>query len=247
MRNGHPGQHASRLALAGAAAGLLWLSSAGAAGAATPPDPLGGALTSVTDPATAAVTQLLGGSTTPAAPSLPAPPSLPGPPSLPAPPALPALPALPGQAPGDAGPDGSGVSADAEAPAGDDLAAVDAAVAEFLGVCARVPQSVLPVQADIVVLDRNVIAELVGAGVPLQPLVVPCPKAAASGPAAPQSPGSSSSDSPRPAASADPGSALPTALAFTGAEIAPTLLLAGGLLALGIAFLRKARQLAVVR
>jgi hypothetical protein len=36
-------------------------------------------------------------------------------------------------------------------------------------------------------------------------------------------------------------------LAFTGIEIAPTLLLAAGLIALGIAFLRRAHLLAAAR
>ena len=246
MRYGSQGQRTSRFLLGGAAAGVLWLSSAGAAGAATAPDPLTGALTSVTEPTTAAVTQLLAGSATP---TVPAPPSAPADPALPA---LPAPPALPGQGPDHGPEDGtpadSGASADVEAPAGDDLAAVDAAVAEFLGVCARVPQSVVPVRADIVVLDRNVIAELVDAGVPVQPLVVPCPQAGAASPSAPQAPAASpGGGSSRPDGSADPASALPTALAFTGTDTGPTLLLAGGLIALGLAFLRKARLLAVVR
>jgi hypothetical protein len=124
---------------------------------------------------------------------------------------------------------------------------VDAAVADFLGVCARVPRTVVPVRADIVVLDRTVIAELVDAGVPLEPLVVPCPKAVAAIPASPSGPAAAAGAAPRPAGSSDPASAVPTALAFTGTETGPTLLLAGGLLALGTAFLRKAHQLAVVR
>jgi hypothetical protein len=225
-----------------AVAGLLWFGSAGSAGAATLPGPLADTLTSVTDPATATVTQLLGGNATP----VPSAPALPAAPTLPSPPALPAVPGLPGGGSGDGAQDDSGVSARADAPAGDDLAAVDAAVAEFLGVCARVPQSVLPVRADIVVLDRNVIAELVDAGVPLQPLVVPCPESA---PAPGTPPHSTVPGAPRaaPQDPAGPRSGLPTSLAFTGIEIAPTLLLAGGLIALGTAFLRRAHLLAAVR
>ena len=236
MRSRSPGQRTTRLLLGGAAAGLLWLASAGAAGAAVAPDPLGDALTSVTDPTTAAVTQLLAGGS-----------GLPSPPPAPSLPAPPALPALPGQGTGEEAQDEPGATAEVRAPAGDDLAAVDAAVADFLGVCARVPRSVVPVHADIVVLDRNVIAELVDAGVPLEPLVVPCPKAAAAIPATPSGPAAPAGAGPRPGGSADPASAVPTALAFTGTETGPTLLLAGGLLALGTAFLRKAHQLAVVR
>jgi hypothetical protein len=221
-----------------AVAGIVWLSSAGAAGAATLPGPLG----SVTDPATVTVSQLLGGSSAPA----PSAPALPAAPSLPDPPALPGVPGLPTDPPGDGAQD-SGASARADAPAGDDVAAVDAAVAEFLGVCARVPKDVVPVQADIVVLDRNVIAELVDAGVPLQPLVVPCPAAAAGSPGAPQDPSAPSGGGTRPRVPADAASPLPTALAFTGIEIAPTLLLAAGLIALGIAFLRRAHLLAAAR
>ena len=246
MANRSTGGKATRVAGLVAVTGLLWLGSAGSAGAATLPDPLAGPLTSVTDPTTATVTQLLGGNAAPA-PSAPAVPALPSPP---APPALPALPGLPGGGSGDGSgegaQDGSGVSAQADAPAGDDLAAVDAAVAEFLGVCARVPQGVVPVRADIVVLDRNVIAELVDAGVPLQPLVVPCPRTAEAPATPPRSAVPSATDA-NPQGPADPRSGLPTSLAFTGIEIAPTLLLAGGLIALGIAFLRRAHQLAVVR
>lgn len=235
----------TRLAGVLAVAGIGWLATAGAAGATPLPDPLG----SLSVPATSTVGQLLGGSTSPApsAPSLsvpPAPSVQPAPSALPAPPALPPL---PGAGSGAEPRDGSGASARADAPAGDDVAAVDAAVAEFLGVCARVPKSVVPVRADVIVLDRNVIAELVDAGVPLRPLVVPCPAAAAVSPgtpprsAVPSAPGASPQDP------GDPRSGLPTSLAFTGIEIAPTLLLAGGLIALGIAFLRRAHLLAVVR
>jgi hypothetical protein len=243
------GRTTARLALVGAVAGLLWLSSAGAAGAATAPDPLGEALRSATDPATSAVTQLLDGSGGPALPTTP--PNVPAPPSLPGAPAVPALPAAPGQpgqGSGTASQADQGASADVRAPAGDDRAAVDAAVAEFLGVCARVPQDVVPVRATIVVLDRDVIAELVDAGVPLQPLVVPCPEGAAT-PAPPASPQAPDASGPRarPAAAADPRSGLPGSLAFTGTAVAPTVWLAGGMIALGIAFLRKAHLLAVVR
>jgi len=233
MAHKSPGTNLARLAGALAVGGLVWLSSGGAAEAATLPDPV-----------TAAVTQLLGGSATPTLP--PPPPNAPALPSVPSVPAPPALPGLPGQDPSGEQQDAPGASAEVQAPAGDDRAAVDAAVAEFLGVCARVPQDVVPVQATIVVLDRDVIAELVDAGVPLQPLVVPCPKAAAASPAAPQSPAAPNGGS-GPGLAADPRSGLPTSLAFTGTDVAPTLLLAGGLLALGLACLRKAHLLAVVR
>ena len=237
MEHRSTGGKATRVAGLVAVAGLVWLGSAGSAGAATLPDPLA----SVTDPTTA-VTQLLGGNAAP----VPSAPALPAAPALPSPPALPAVPGLPSGGSGDGAQDGSGVSAQADAPAGDDRAAVDAAVAEFLGVCARVPQSVVPVRADIVVLDRNVIAELVDAGVPLQPLVVPCPESAAA-PATPPHATVPGAPSAAPQDPADPRSGLPTSLASTGIEIAPTLLLAGGLIALGTAFLRRAHLLAAVR
>jgi hypothetical protein len=244
MKNRSRGRCATRLVLAGAVAGLACLVSTSTAGAATPPDPLGGVLHDTTD----TVSTLLGGATaTPPAglPSgLPALPALPAPPALPALPAPPALPALPGQAPGAA--QDAGVTAAVDAPAGDNLAAIDAAVATFLGVCARVPQGVVPVQADIVVLDRNLITELIDAGVPLQPLVVPCPKDAAAPPATPSGPtgpGAAASGSGQSGAA---GSALPASLAFTGTDVAPMVLFAGGLLALGVAFQRKARMLAQI-
>ena len=235
MKNRSPGRCAARLVLAGAVAGLACLVSTSTAGAATLPNPLGGVLNDTTD----TVSTLLGGATATPPAGLPS--------GLPAPPALPAL---PGQTPGGA--QDAGVTAHADAPAGDDLAAVDAAVATFLGVCARVPQGVVPVQADIVVLDRNLITELVDAGVPLQPLVVPCPKDAAAppatpsdptGPAGPAGPGAAASGS---GPSGAAGSALPASLAFTGTDVAPMVLLAGGLLALGLAFQRKARLLAQI-
>ena len=241
MAHRFSGPQAARLAGALAVGGLVWLSSAGAAGAATPPAPLGGALTTVTDPATSAVTRLLGGAATPALPTPP-----PGSPALPSLPAPPALPGLPGQDPSGEAQDDPGASAEVRAPADDDVAAVDAAVAEFLGVCARVPQGVVPVRATIVVLDHDVIAELVEAGVPLQPLVVPCPKAVGD-PAPSQQSAVPRATGPGSGGPADPRSGLPTSLAFTGTEIAPTLVVAGGLIALGLAFLRKAHLLAVVR
>ncbi len=241
MKKRTQGRSAARLVMAGAVAGLACLASTGTAGAATLPDPLGsltapaldgadplgGALTGTTD----AVAHLLGGA-----------------PSGPPPAGLPALPSLPGPTPEggsqDSGSrDGSEVSADAKAPSGDNLAAVDAAVAKFLGVCARVPAGVVPIQADIVILDRNLITELIDAGLPLQPLIVPCPKRPVAAVAVPTGPAAGA----HPNQSATPASALPASLAFTGTDVAPTLLLAGGMLALGIAFLRKAHALVEVR
>jgi hypothetical protein len=239
MRYRSQGRPTTRLGVVGAVAGLLWLASAGAAGAATAPGPLGDPLTTVTDPATATVTQLLGGSAGPALPTPAA--SVPAPAALPAPPALTGL---PGKAPTGAHQDEPTARAEVRAPAGDDLAAVDAAVAEYLGVCARVPRDGVPVRATVVVLDRDVIAELVDAGVPLRPLVVPCPKSSAT-PGSAQAPGGSDPAT-RPGAAASPRSGLPGSLAFTGTDLAPTLLLAAGMIALGIAFLRKAHLLAVV-
>jgi hypothetical protein len=235
MKNRSPGRCATRLVLAGAVAGLACLVPTSTAGAATPPDPLGGVLSDTTD----TVSTLLGGATATPPAGLPS-----GLPALPALPAPPSLPALPGQAPGAA--QDAGVTADVDAPAGDNLAAIDAAVATFLGVCARVPQGVVPVQADIVVLDRNLITELIDAGLPLQPLVVPCPKDAAAPPATPSGPtgpGAAASGSGQSGAA---GSALPASLAFTGTDVAPMVLFAGGLLALGVAFQRKARMLAQI-
>ncbi|WP_140737729.1 hypothetical protein [Pedococcus bigeumensis] len=245
MMNRSQARLAARLVMAGVATGLACLSSTGTAGAATLPDPLGAAHSapaSGSDPlggaltgTTATVGHLLGATATP-------PPGLPsGQPS-----GLPALPAAPGQTPAGGSQGDSGASADAQAPSGDNLAAVDAAVANFLGVCVRVPHDVVPIQADIVVLDRNLITELVDAGVPLQKLVVPCPKGAAVAPPTGGVPAGPAACV-RPTRSGLSASALPASLAFTGTDVAPTLLLAGGLLALGLAFLRKARMLVEVR
>jgi hypothetical protein len=256
MMNRSHGRYATRLALAGAVAGFVCLAYTGAADAATLPDPLGslvtapsvgadplgGVVTGATDATSDTLDQFLGaGGTTPSA-GLPS--GLPG--GLPSglPEGLPALPALPGTSP-EGAQGGSGVTADAQAPAGDNLAAVDAAVATYLGVCARVPQGVAPLQADIVVLDRNLITELVDAGVPLQQLVVPCPRAAMSPPpagSAAAAPGRAVTGA-RPSATPAPASAVPTSLAFTGIDVAPTLLSGLGLVALGAAFLRRARLL----
>ena len=161
-------------------------------------------------------------------------------PKLPAPPAAPSPigGAVPGGVIPGAGPQPSdhqpSASADAQAPAGDDVAAVDAQVSNLLGLCVRVPQGAVPVQADVVVLDRNVIKVLTDAGLPLQDLVVPCPN----GVGASQTPAGSAAG-PVPAA-ADHATmpvttVLPSRLAFTGSEPVPiavlgVLLLTGGAL-----------------
>ncbi len=252
---------AARLALAGAAAGFLCLAPAGIATAAAVPDPLGslvtapstgsnpldGAGTGLADAATGTVGQLLrtGGGTPPQLPGgLPA--ALPK--ELPSGlsgglPAAPAVPALPGQAPGGTR-SGSAKSGGGASPAGDDtVVSADAAVRDLLGACVRLTSSGVPVRTTVVVLDRNLMDQLSAVGLPLDQLLVPCPKdgAAVTTPQ-PSTPGVGLAGS-RPTAQGT-ASVLPSSLAFTGTNVAPTVLLAAGLLALGLVFLRKARLLA---
>lgn len=125
-------------------------------------------------------------------------------------------------------------------PAGDHVLSVDATIKGLLGACLRVTRQVVPVQTTLVVLDRDLIEELTGAGVPLQRLVVPCPRGAAAPPAG----GSPSpSDPSDPAANPRPGaaSALPAGLAFTGSDSVPLALVGTGLLWLGVLLTRRAR------
>jgi len=128
-------------------------------------------------------------------------------------------------------------------PAGDHVAAVDAAVQGLLGACVRVTRQVVPLQTTLVVLDHDVIKELTAAGVPLQRLVVPCPRAAGS--SAPGGTTPSGSAPSGPAAGHRPGiaSALPGRLAFTGGDVVPPAMVGAGLLWLGVLLTRRARAL----
>ena len=126
-------------------------------------------------------------------------------------------------------------------PAGDHLAAVDAAVQGLLGACVRVTRQVVPLQTTLVVLDHDVLRELSSAGVPLERLVVPCP-----GSKGAPAPGATSDPATRGASPADrPGaaSALPARLAFTGGDVVPMALVGAGLLWLGVLMTRRARAL----
>jgi hypothetical protein len=144
------------------------------------------------------------------------------------------------------------VSADASAsPAGDDDTdvAADAGVRDLLGACVRLTRSGVPVRTTVVVLDRNLIDPLNAVGLPLDQLLVPCPGGAAAGAPAGSggaTPVASGGGTTSAAATTDEPAGIGTAglLAFTGTNVAPTVLLAVGLLALGLAFLRKARLLA---
>lgn len=246
MSSRSQGRLTTRIVVGGAAAGLLWLSSAGAAGAAAP-DPLG----------TVAGT---------AASLVPAPP-----PSDPTQPLTKVVGTVEGAVESPAG-KGSGSAAQPSAPErtrpgtsasspgasssaarvgtapaedGDTAVGADVTVRGLLGACVRLTRAGVPARTTVVVLDRNLLDELRAVGLPVERLLVPCP-AGAVGP----SRGSSGGTTSAAATTADPtgaGIGAPGLLAFTGAELAPTLLLAGGLLALGVAFLRKAHQLAVVR
>jgi hypothetical protein len=135
--------------------------------------------------------------------------------------------------------------------AGPNLASVDAAIEGLLGACVRVTTEVAPLQTTLIILDRNVIEELTGAGVPLGQLAVPCPggSTGGTGPGAdngdPDRAGTASGQSQNAAASAIPG--LPDRLAFTGSSIGPALATAVGLLCLGSLLMRKAALLALRR
>jgi hypothetical protein len=124
-------------------------------------------------------------------------------------------------------------------PAGDHIAAADAAVQGLLGACVRVTRQVVPVQTTLVVLDHDVIRELTAAGLPLQQLVVPCPAGATS-----HAPGAHTSGTHGSSLSqADQVSALSALgrLAFTGSDVLPTLATGLGLLVLGALSLRASR------
>ncbi|KQZ88123.1 hypothetical protein ASD62_01095 [Phycicoccus sp. Root563] len=125
-------------------------------------------------------------------------------------------------------------------PAGDHVLSIDATVKGLLGACVRVTRQVVPVQTTLVVLDRDLIKELTAAGVPLQRLVVPCPRGAGAPPAG-HTPSSGTPG--HPAAGRTPGaaSALPAGLAFTGTDPVPMALVGAGLLWLGVLLTRRAR------
>ena len=134
----------------------------------------------------------------------------------------------------------------ASAPAADDgtVVSADASVGDLLGACVRLSRSGLPARTTIVVLDQDLIDQLTAVGLPLDSLVVPCPTGGTNG-APVGSSGGTSSAAATTGGPAQAGTLGP--LAFTGANPAAAVLLAGGLLALGGAFLRKAHALVEVR
>lgn len=159
--------------------------------------------------------------------------------------AQPSAPERTGQGTSASSPDASSSAARVgTAPAADDdtVVGADVTVRGLLGACVRLTRAGVPARATVVVLDRNLLDELRAVGLPVERLLVPCPAGAVG-----TSRGSSGGTTSAAATTADPtgaaGVGAPGLLAFTGAELAPTLLLAGGLIALGIAFLRKAHGL----
>ncbi|ADU48848.1 hypothetical protein [Intrasporangium calvum] len=56
----------------------------------------------------------------------------------------------------------------------------DASVSELVGACVRV-KAEPPLEASVLLLDHELVAELIEAGVPLEKLVVPCPRPAGDG------------------------------------------------------------------
>jgi hypothetical protein len=128
--------------------------------------------------------------------------------------------------------------------------AAEADVPGLVGACVRVTRQGAPVQSTLVVLDRDLIDELIAAGVPLEPLIVPCPRPAASPPAGVTGSGAQPARTPTSgegsSASKSLASFLPGRLAFTGSGV---LLLGGAgalLLALGVAATRRATALRTV-
>jgi hypothetical protein len=120
----------------------------------------------------------------------------------------------------------------------------------LVGACARITSKVVPAQASIVVLDTDLVARLLAAGVPLDTLLVPCP---ASLPGATDPGSGSGADSAASGgvehlattSSADTlaSGGLPGRLAFTGSDVL-TLAAAGALLlAFGCAVIRRAQVL----
>ena len=127
-------------------------------------------------------------------------------------------------------------------PAGEHVVSVDATIEGLLGACVRVTRQVVPVQTTLVVLDRDLIKELTGAGVPLSDLVVPCPHGAAAPPIG--GAGATADQSAHGGAhhrGEEPASALPAGLAFTGSDPVPAGLIGVGLLWLGVLLTRRAR------
>lgn len=155
----------------------------------------------------------------------------------------------PGTGPGtsSSAPDSStSVARVGAAPAADDdtVVGADVTVRDLLGACVRLTSAGVPARTTIVVLDQDLLDQLRAVGLPVDRLLVPCPAGAAVGTSGTSSGGTTSAA----ATTANPtgngaGAGTSGLLAFTGTDLAPTLLLAGGLIALGIAFLRKAHGL----
>jgi hypothetical protein len=151
----------------------------------------------------------------------------------------------PGHATGSSSPAAKSSASRADAaPAAQEetVLAADVTVRDLLGACVRLTRAGVPVRTTIEVLDRNLIDQLTAVGLPLDRLLVPCPAAATTSTSA------ASSGTTSAATTTDSLAAAGVrGLAFTGIDLAPTVLLAGGLLALGLAFLRKASALGEVR
>lgn len=168
----------------------------------------------------------------------------------PAPAPAPALPATgsPATAPSDTQADeGSSPSARGRA-GGDDLVAVDAEVDGLLGLCIRVPGDGGKPRADVLVLDQDLIEQLTAQGVPLREIAEPCPagQGASAAPAVVTPAGSSPQV--ESAVPAGGGTRVAAAgLAFTGAEVVQTAVLAVGLLWLGVLLTLASRRLTPAR
>ena len=243
----------ARVAARAAAVILIGMGVVVAAGAQSdalglpdPGTPLVGVTTPVTDTLDA-VTRPLTGSPAPAPAPVPAP----------APAQAPNASSRGNAAPARSGPAPTGSPA-AEQPSpsarasagGDDLVAADADIDGLLGLCVRLPSDGTRPKADLVVLDRDVLAALAMAGVPVREAIEPCP--AGLGAPSGTSPGATGASSTTQAAraaapNADPGAdTFNGRLAFTGAEVVQTSVLAAGLLWLGGVLMLTSRRLALV-
>jgi hypothetical protein len=107
----------------------------------------------------------------------------------------------------------------------------------------RVTRKGVPVQTTVVVLDRDLIAQLQAAGVPLQQLVVPCPSAAGDPGGAAGATGVTGGSGTASAASTSGLTSLAQGLAFTGAAVVPLGLAGALLMGCGVVFSRRAGAL----
>ena len=226
--------------------------STAAAGLPDPvPTPVSTPVSTATQPVTGTVTGVVGQVTRVAAPRSPAPSA--GSPSATPAPARSSRAEAPRATTAPPGPKQSPASTQrrsSSAAAAEPSVAVDARVGSLVGACARISGTVVPAHASIVVLDTDLVARLLAAGVPLDKLLVPCPASLSGAPDPGSGAGAGSAASGgvehlATTSSADTSASggLPGRLAFTGTDVL-TLAAAGALLlAFGCAVIRRAQVL----